>query len=253
MKLTVLGCGDAFGSGGQLQTSFHIAPSGGSEPFLIDCGATVLNGFDRAGLDPDRVSKVFITHLHGDHFGGLVWMMLHAQHVTRRTAPLTIVGPAGLEARFRAATEALYAGALTYPRKFSMTFLEIEAGQPATVGGVAVTAFEVNHPSGAPSFALRLQIGEGDSRRIITFSGDTEWTETLCDAARGADLFIVECYGFDVRARGHLCWQEIKRELPRLEARRVLLTHMGRAMLPRRAEIEERNVVIAEDGMVMEV
>ncbi|PPD31220.1 MAG: MBL fold metallo-hydrolase [Hyphomicrobium sp.] len=253
MKLTVLGCGDAFGSGGQLQTSFHVAPSGGSEPFLIDCGATVLNGFDRAGLDPDRVSKVFITHLHGDHFGGLVWMMLHAQHVTRRTAPLTIVGPSGLEARFRAATEALYAGALTYPRRFPMSFVDIEAGTPAVVGGITVTAYEVNHPSGAASFALRLEAGEGADRRIIAFSGDTEWVDVLCDAARGADLFITECYGFDVASRGHLSWHEIKRHLPRIQSKRIMLTHMGRSMLAHRSEVSEPNVVVATDGQVLEV
>lgn len=253
MQLTVLGCGDAFGSGGQLQTAFHVAPSGGGEAFLIDCGATVLNGLDRAGLDPERVTTIFITHLHGDHFGGLVWMMLHAQHVTRRTAPLTIVGPPGLEARFRAATEALYAGALTYPRKFAMTFIEIEAGHPATMGGATVTAFEVSHPSGAPSFALRVESGEGAGRRIIAFSGDTEWVDVLCDAARGADLFITECYAFETASRGHLSWAEIKRELPRIDAKRVLLTHMGRAMLQRRGDVSEPRVVVAEDGMVLEV
>lgn len=106
MKLTVVGSGDAFGSGGRLQTCFHVATAG--EEFLIDCGATSLIGMQRLGLDPQRVSSIFISHLHGDHFSGLVWWMIHSHHVTRRTHPLTITGPAGIEERFVTAAEALF-------------------------------------------------------------------------------------------------------------------------------------------------
>ncbi len=106
MKLTVIGSGDAFGSGGRLQTCYHV--SAADKEFLIDCGATTLIGFNRLSLDPNRVGTIFISHLHGDHFSGLVWWLLHAQHVSRRTVPLDIVGPAGIEKRYLAAAEALF-------------------------------------------------------------------------------------------------------------------------------------------------
>jgi len=80
MKLTIVGSGDAFGSGGRLQTCLHVALPG--EEFLVDCGATSVIGMQQLGIDPDRVSSIFITHLHGDHFGGLVWFLLHAHYVT---------------------------------------------------------------------------------------------------------------------------------------------------------------------------
>jgi ribonuclease BN (tRNA processing enzyme) len=70
MKLTVVGSGDAFGSGGRLQTCFHVALGG--DEILIDCGATALIGLQQLGLDPNRISKIFVSHLHGDHFGGLI-------------------------------------------------------------------------------------------------------------------------------------------------------------------------------------
>ena len=112
MKLTIAGCGDAFGSGGRLQTCYHVAAS--DTNFLIDCGATALIALDRLGLDTNRISTIFISHLHGDHFAGLVWWLLHAQHVARRTVPLTITGPEGIEARFVTAAEALFSGSTTY-------------------------------------------------------------------------------------------------------------------------------------------
>lgn len=269
MKITVLGSGDAFGSGGRLQTSFHVAPGAlrheapgalrhdtpddADDAFLIDCGVTALMGLERSGLDSDRVATIFITHLHGDHFGGLVWWLIHAQHVARRTRPLTIAGPPGIEARFRAAADALYPGAWGFQRQFTIAFVELLARSTRTVGGMEVTAFDVKHPSGAPSYALRFECGAGAARRSIAFSGDTEWVESLRDAARGTDLFITECYGWDTPARYHLSWSEIERELPSLEARRVLLTHMGPVMLAHRHEISHPRVAIAEDGMVLDV
>ena len=74
MRLTVIGCGDAFGAGGSLQTSFHVRAAGST--FLIDCGATTLIGMRRLGLQPNDIDTVFVTHLHGDHFGGLPWLLV---------------------------------------------------------------------------------------------------------------------------------------------------------------------------------
>src|SRR5690606_18908831 len=115
MQLTVIGSSDAFGSGGRLQTCFHVAWSRGA--FLIDCGATSLTGLFRQGVELNSISTIFVTHLHGDHFGGLVWWLIHAVHVAGRTVPLTVVGPAGLEARFTAAAEALFPGSTEAERR----------------------------------------------------------------------------------------------------------------------------------------
>ena len=58
MKLTVVGCGDAFGSGGRLQTCYLVDAAAGR--FLIDCGATALIGCNRLGIDPNSDPD----HLH---------------------------------------------------------------------------------------------------------------------------------------------------------------------------------------------
>ena len=113
MKLTVVGCGDAFGSGGRLQTSYYVETA--ATRFLIDCGATVLIGLNKLGIDPNSIPTVFISHLHGDHYAGLVWWLIHAQHVAKRTVPLTVTGPVGIEARFKAAAEALFPGSTGVP------------------------------------------------------------------------------------------------------------------------------------------
>ncbi len=247
MRLTVVGCGDAFGSGGRLQTCFHVAA--GEHQFLIDCGATALLGLDRAGLDPGKIETIVISHLHGDHFSGLVWWLVHAQHVGRRTAPLEVIGPAGIEARFIAATEALFPGATEIERRFALTFREFAAGERLTAKDLVVTPYEVSHPSGSLSAALRIEA----AGKTIAFSGDTEWVETLVTCASGADLFITECYGYARKVRYHIDWTTLEANLDRVTARRIVLSHMSHEMLANRHEVANPRVTFAEDGMVIEL
>ena len=94
MQLQFVGCGDALGSGGRYNTCFHV--TGEHVNFLIDCGASSLPALKRLGIARDDIDLILITHFHGDHFGGLPFLLLDAQF-TRRTRPLVIAGPQGIE------------------------------------------------------------------------------------------------------------------------------------------------------------
>lgn len=243
MRLTVLGCGDAFASGGRFQTCFHVAGAG--TRFLVDCGATALVAMRRFGVDPGGVDTVFLTHLHGDHFGGLPWLVLEGRYVGGRTRPLTVVGPAGTAARLSATMEALYPGSATAAASFALDVREIAAGEPATVGGVAVEAFAVSHPSGAPSHGLRL----AHAGRVLAYTGDTAWVEALVPLGRGADLMIAECSSLDRPVPHHLAWTTLRARLPEIAPRRLLITHMDAAMIAHPPD----GYVAAHDGMVLDV
>lgn len=241
MRLTVLGCGDAFGSGGRLNTCFHVASE--ETGFLVDCGASALIAMRRFGVDPNGIDTVFLTHLHGDHFGGLPWLILDGQLVSRRRKPLTIVGPPGIRARLPAAMEVLFPGSSTAGRDFAVEVREIEAGGPETIGGVAVTAFAAEHPSGAPSHALRL----AHAGRVLAYTGDTQWVEALIPAGHGADLMIAEGYTVERPVRFHLSWAELRARLPEIAPKRLMLTHMSPEMLAHTPD----GYIAAEDGLVL--
>ncbi len=243
MKLTIAGCGDAFGSGGRLQTCYHVETA--QRAFLIDCGATVMIGLNKLGIDPNTVSTILISHLHGDHYSGLVWWMIHAQHVARRTVPLTVAGPPGIAQRFEAAAEALFPGSTKVTRKFELRFVELQPEVRAEVDGIVVMPREVVHPSGAPSLALRIET----DGKVLAFSGDTEWVETLLPTAKGADLLIAECYGYETTVRYHMSWKVIRQNLERLAAKKVLLVHMNSEMLANQEAVDRRGVILAEDGL----
>lgn len=248
MQLTVIGSGDAFGSGGRLQTSFHVRTS--DTTFLVDCGATTLIGMHREGLDPRAVETIFISHLHGDHFAGLVWWKIHAHHTIRRTEKLTIAGPVGLEKRLYEACEVLFPGSGKLPPRFPLEFVEFEAETPIEVNGTRLTAYTGEHPSGGLSASLRL---ERDGK-VLSYSGDTQWVDALLRCAHGADLYITECYSYDETSIPfHINWQVLSLQIEPLAAKRIMLTHMNLNMLANRHKVTRPNVLIASDGLVVNI
>ena len=94
IKIRFLGTGDAFGHGGRLQPCILVETP--LRRFLVDCGATATIAMHRYGILPNDIDLILISHLHGDHFGGLPFFILDAQLHSKRRAPLTIAGPEGI-------------------------------------------------------------------------------------------------------------------------------------------------------------
>lgn len=239
INVQFLGSGDAFGSGGRFQTCIYVSSK--ETNLLIDCGASSLVAMKRFGVDPSLIDIILLSHLHGDHFGGLPFFIMDAQFVSQRRKPLVVAGPPGLKDRINEAMEVLYPGASETPREFDLEFVELGEETATVFGSFVVTPYKVIHPSGAPSYALRVE-REG---KILAYSGDTEWTDALIQVARGADLFICDCYSFDRYAWYHLDYQTLMEHRAELECRKLVLTHMNDEMLRR---IQDLDAEGAEDG-----
>ena len=214
MQLRFVGCGDALGSGGRFNTCFHV--TGARVNFLIDCGASSLPALKRLGIARDEIDLILITHFHGDHFGGLAVpaarRAVHAAH------------PAAGDRRARKASrrklaklmEALFEHSSKTKQRFDLSVVALEPEQSRTFGEVKVTPYPVVHgESGGPFLAYRIE-AEG---RVIAYSADTEWTETLIPAARDADLFIAEAYYYDKIVKNHLSLKTLEAHLPEINAK----------------------------------
>jgi ribonuclease BN (tRNA processing enzyme) len=241
VTVQVVGAGDAFGSGGRFQACISVrAPEGHA---LLDCGATSLVALKRLGIDPSTIDAVLVTHLHGDHFGGLPFLILDGQF-SRRTRPLVVAGPPGLADRLPRTMEALYPGSSTVERRFAVEIVELPERVGTPVGPFRATAYPVDHASGAPAYAVRLHAGGV----VVACSGDTAWTETLLEAADDADLFICEAYTYERAVRYHLPYAAIREHRDRLGCRRLLLTHPSPDLLEHQADLAD---ALAEDGQVI--
>lgn len=244
IEVKFLGSGDAFGSGGRLQSCIHIKSD--HNQFFLDCGASVLPAIRRFDIDPNDIEAIMISHLHGDHFCGIPFFILDAQLISKRSKPLVILGPEGIMKRANEAMEVLFTGSSKVQQKFTLEYLELQPDSVQKYKEIVIKPFLAEHPSGAPSLALRIFI-EG---KTIAYTGDTEWTDNLISACEGADLLISEAFVYDRKIKYHMDYQSIYAKKEELGIKKLIVTHMGQEMLQRIKEVE---CDYAEDGKIFEI
>jgi ribonuclease BN (tRNA processing enzyme) len=245
MHLQFVGSGDAFGSGGRFNTCFHLV--GRDINALIDCGSSSLVGMNKLAIDRNAINTICITHFHADHVGGLPFFILEANYILKRQSALTIAGPPGLKSRYAEIMESAYPGTSSLQLSFPLTLRELEIGKRNELGNIRVTPFRVVHDDRAgPCLGYRCE-AEG---KIVAYSGDTQWTDSVIDIGRDADLFICEAYTRDKPITSHMALSSLEKHLDQIRPKRLILTHMSNDMLARRAEVPYET---AEDGMIVKI
>jgi ribonuclease BN (tRNA processing enzyme) len=239
VSVQFVGSGDAFASGGRFQACVLVRAEHAT--VLLDCGATSLVALARLGLVTSAIDAIVVSHLHGDHFGGIPFLMLD-QQFSHRERPLIVAGPPGISDRLQQTMEALFPGSSTVQRRFELRIIELQPDRTDDVAGVHVMAKPVVHASGAPAFGLRVRADD----RLIAYSGDTEWSDSLIELADAADLFICEAYTFDRSVKFHLSYTTLQQHRGELTCRRLILTHPSRDLLAHRTALEAE---LAEDGL----
>ena len=244
MKLTCVGTGDAFGSGGRLNSCFHLQTD--EQQLLIDCGSSSLIGLERCGIPLDEVDTVVISHLHGDHFGGIPYLFLEGKYLSQRTRPLSLIGPAGLKKRVETVANALYPGLSANNLDFPVNYQTLEDGKKFWIHDLQILPVAVKHGGSKYAYGFRLESGG----KTIAYSGDTEWTDALISLARNSDLLVAECFTHSQSLPGHLNYRTLIRERERLGCQHLVLTHLGPEMLAQRDTLR---FDVVSDGDILEV
>ncbi len=243
-RVRFIGSGDSFGSGGRFQTCILVELGG--IRMLLDCGASSLIAMRSQGIDPNSIDVILLTHMHGDHCAGVPFLLLDAMLGSKRSRSLVVAGPAGTEAHMTQLRNLLFPGSEAMQPKFSFRYQEIETGVVNDVAGISVRSFAASHTPQTHPTMLRVEL----AGKVVSYTGDTEWTEEILRASAGADLFISECCFFDKAVRTHMNYQALKPHLPQLGARRVVLTHMAPNMLEHQHEVAQ---LCAFDGLVVDL
>ena len=166
----------------------------GGKYFLFDAGRGVTIRLSQAGITPDQIGHVFLTHLHSDHISGLddLWI---TGWIWQRAQPIQVNGPTGTDDLVENLRHA-YAADIAYrtnnttlaDEQTQIDSIEIEEGVIYDEQGVKITAFLVDHQPVAPAFGYRVDFGD----RSIVISGDTTYSENLIRHAQNTDLLIHE-------------------------------------------------------------
>lgn len=245
MKFIVLGCGDAMGSGGRHAPAFLL--STGSSHLLLDCGPAALPVFKALGMEPSAIKGVVISHFHGDHFGGLPYFFLDYQFLSERSQPIRLIGPKGLRQRIAALMGSLYPDLMENQTwRFGQEYEELLPGEIYEFCGIRFEAYQMEHS--ARGLALGYKIHWKGS--VVGYTGDTRWNDRIPELARGCDLFVSECFSFHCNQTIHICYQDLLDHRSAINAKRIILFHLGPDMLENLSRVE---LEVAEDGMVIDL
>lgn len=216
------------------------------QAYLVDCGPGVVRraaAAQRAGIDAlavERLTRVFITHLHSDHTLGYP-DLIFTPWVLDREAPLEAYGPPGLaemtdhilrafEKDIRARVDGLEPANTT---GYRVNVHEIAQGPVYQDRNVRVTAFPVRHGSWRHAFGFRFDTAD----RSVVVSGDTAPCDSLVEQAKGCDILVHEVYsqaGFERRtaewqryhASSHTSTIELAEIARQVQPKLLVLTHL---------------------------
>lgn len=239
----MLGSGDAFNSGGALHSCYLLEHDAGK--LMLECGPSVLAGLKRAGIASDEPDALLISHLHGDHFGGVPFLLLEYLFEAPRSRPMVIAGPPTTAQRIRALHGELYREAHCREIRFDIDWVVAEPGARFRIAGFDVLAFEVPHGADPVSLGYRIESPEG----TVVFSGDSAWTEAFVEHTRGSDLFLCECCSMKPVTSIHTSYDDILKNRSRIGAARMVLTHLGADV----RAADGLDVERAHDGMVIDI
>ena len=217
---------------------------------LLDCGATSMVALARAGIAPESIDAIVLSHLHADHFGGVPLLLLDAAvRPSGRVRPLVVAGAPDTPDRVRQALDASgWSAAWTYAQENSLVeFVTLHDRQPTVIAGLAVTCFPVPHNPATSPTALRI---EWDGK-TIGYSGDAGWTPSLLEVAADAGLFICGVWSFATPDPTFLDYRTLLSHRRDLTCKRLVLTHLGPDMLNHLDDVAADAVEIAEDGLML--
>lgn len=164
----------------------------GDQHILIDCGEGTTTQLMKAGIPPEKINYLFMTHLHSDHIFGYGQFLLGGWGLGRRE--LTVVGPKGMR-QFHDTIINLFEDDIAYRTSLGrpgngvldVNIIEIDGPSEIDCGlKMKITAAEMVH--NILTYGYRFEIGE----EIVVISGDTAPTEAIVELSKNADLLVID-------------------------------------------------------------
>jgi len=264
INITFLGTGAAIPSLNRRHPSILLQYKG--DYILFDCGEGTQLQMQKARTSPMKISKIFITHWHADHFAGLL-PLIESLHLSRRKTPLYVYGPEA--SRFIDALVELSYWGIGFEIKAHDTDEEKEVEKLFENEYFEIYAIKVRHSVPAVGYCLKerdnwnidvkkakkfgltglqmrkikeegsiiiknkiVRLEQIAKRRIgrkIVYSGDTMPCKTLFEFSKGADILIHDgTFAEPIEAyRPHSSASEIAKLSKKYNIKKLILTHLS--------------------------
>jgi len=219
-KVVVIGSGTPIADTRHGGISVAVVVNG--QPYIIDCGPgfwrnsqanTPPFGGKITGLAPEKLTRLFLTHLHFDHTEGMTAFMLAPWSVGRQEAP-QVYGPPGTEKLVHHLKEAylkdihmeMFSQQRANVTGWRLQAKEVLPGEVYKDKNVQITAYQNHHGTWDYTYAYRVVTykPDGSVDRTIVFSGDTSPFHGIEEVYAGADILFHEAYSYDPKTDKHL-------------------------------------------------
>ena len=242
--LQVLGSGTCVPSATRFASSYLLKHPAFPGPWLIDAGPGALQRLAQAGESYREIDSLFLSHTHPDHIASLI-PLLHALNYTpgfKRTAPLTVYGPAAVKQYLD-----LHLGFTPYLcPTFPFQLMALTDGEEVRRGPMRITCRLLQHST--PTLGFRFA-WEGFS---LVYGADTAPGDGILELSRGADLLILEAsFPVDHPTSSHLTTRQAGEIARAAHAGRLLLTHLHAEVGDMPAP--EREAEVRQSGFAGEV
>lgn len=246
MRIIFLGTGNAFSESGD-RPSAHLI-STGSTNILLDCGPSILPALYQNKIYPNEIDSIYISHLHPDHYFGLLFLVLDNYHVSRRGNPINVYCPKGTEEKILSLAREMYNEREVSSLKECYVFIEIGRDDKILIDEGSLRTIPAIH-DGEGRMAIFNLPGA-----VIGYSGDTEFNPTGLDLMIDhCDIIIHEATSADLHIKGHTNLFEIL-DYPIPSSTHLFLTHHDRSTV----EVLERSYLppnkhLARDNLAIDV
>lgn len=254
MKVTIVGSGTVVPRIERRQSC--VVVECGGEMLALDLGDGAIRGMLHAGLDPLALDRIFLTHLHPDHTSDLIPLLFsinYSDPFTPRERLLTLAGAEPFAWFWRSISET-YQGWTSGDYQQALE-LPVPCSSPLRFREYQIRWAPAKHRP--ESIAYRIE--DNVSGESLVYTGDTEYTESVSELARGAHTLIIECSFPDSSpVPGHLTPKGVSRIARESGVERVVLTHI----FPPADELDltsevrrgfDGEVIVARDGLKLEV
>lgn len=219
------------------------------DKLLVDIPNGIIKKLKQTGHEIAKIENCIITHLHGDHFADIPFLIFDRVYYNVQT-PINIYGPKGIEKRVKDLFEILFPGDYDkVQEKGKVQFVEFEKMEHKYIeSGHYITSFEVEHGNCKPAYGY---IVEKDNKKV-GFSGDSAYCESIVTIIEQADISVLDMSFMEGRV-AHMGLQDILKIMEKYPNKRIATTHMQDYVRQQAKEKNIENLIIPDDGDCIEI
>ena len=240
MKLQFMGTGS-------IGSSCFSACTVVNDDVLIDMPNGIIKYMKKINVEVEKIRYIFITHFHGDHFDELPFYMIY-KYANKCSYETVVYGPKGIKEKVVNLMELIFPNAYEDIKdKINVRFVEHNGEEVELENGIKVKPIPVIHENLKPAYGYMVF----DVEHSVGFSGDSMYNESIDEIIENTEMSILDTnFPYDGND-AHMGVSDIEKLCQKYADKKIVCIHMSDGARERALNLDVRNVIVPEDGTVI--